>query len=107
MEEVLKQESTDYYKGTALQRFGHTYTMALKSIRGFGISEEETSDDHCIELASQNGWTDNQSQWIEMVADYNQITQKPDKQVTEAVYQKLPRYYQAFKDLHTKLQSLT
>jgi hypothetical protein len=114
LDEALKQESTDYFKGAALQRFGHTYTMAIKSIRGFeNIQEdagkanyEETNDEHCIELANQNGWTEDSPQWLEMIADYKRINQKPDKQETEAVYQKLPRYQQVFKNLYSNLQSL-
>ena len=27
--EVLKQEQNDYFKGAALQRFGHTYDIAI------------------------------------------------------------------------------
>ncbi len=115
LDEALKQESTDYYKGAALQRFGHTYTMAIKSIRGFEnlqeeagkAIDEETNDEHCVELANQNGWTEDPSQWQEMIADYQRIIQKPDKQETETVYQKLPRYQQAFKNLYSNLQSLT
>ena len=108
LDEALKQESTDYFKGATLQRFGHTYTMAIKSIRGFeNIQEGEANDKHCIELANQNGWTENQPQWIEMIADYKRIIQKPDKQVTEDVYNKLPQYHEAIKYLYAKLQSLT
>jgi hypothetical protein len=114
LDEALKQESTDYFKGAALQRFGHTYTMAIKSIRGFEnlqeetgkANDEETNDEQCIELANQNGWTEDPPQWLEMIADYKRIIKKPDKQETETVYQKLPRYQQAFKNLYSNLQSL-
>lgn len=109
LDEALKQESTDYFKGAALQRFGHTYTMAVKSIRGFENLKEEasdTNDERCFEMANQSGWTEDPPQWLEMIADYKRINQKPDKQETEAVYQKLPRYQQAFKNLYSNLQSL-
>ena len=109
LDEALKQESTDYFKGAALQRFGHTYTMAVKSIRGFENLKEEasdTNDERCFEMANQSGWTEDPPQWLEMIADYKRINQKPDEQETEAVYQKLPRYQQAFKNLYSNLQSL-
>jgi len=109
LDEALKQESTDYFKGAALQRFGHTYTMAIKSIRGFENLKEEArdnNDERCFEMANQSGWTEDPPQWLEMIADYKRINQKPDKQETEAVYQKLPRYQQAFKNLYSNLQSL-
>lgn len=109
LHEALKQESTDYFKSAALQRFGHTYTMALKSIRGFGESEgasRESDDEKCLALAEQKGWTEDQAEWQEMVADFQRINQNPNKEETEAVYQKLPRYQQAFKSLYSHLQNL-
>ncbi len=110
LDEALKQENTDYFKGAALQRFGHTYTMAMKTIRGFGAPEEtlrEPDDKQCIALAMQNGWTQDQPEWQEMIADYQRINQKPNEQETETIYQKLPRYQQAFKSLYSHLQNLT
>ena len=105
----MKQESTDYFKGATLQRFGHTYTMAIKCIRGIENppeKDDETNDERYIEIAIHNGWTEDPTQWLEMIADYKHINQKPDKQETEAVYQKLPRYQQAFKNLYSNLLNL-
>jgi len=101
LDEVLKQGNTNYFRSAALQRFGHTYTMAIKSIRGF--TEQETSDEQCITLAIQNGWIEDQPQWAEMIADYKRVNQKPTEQEAEAIYQKLPRYLQAFKNLYSHL----
>jgi len=106
LEEVLNQGSTEYFKSAALQRFGHTYTMAIKSIRGFGEPEGETNDKECIELATQNGWMDEPPQWEEMISDFKRINQKPDGQEAEIIYQKLPRYQKAFKGLYAHLQNL-
>ena len=107
LDEVLKQGSTDYFKSAALQRFGHTYTMAMKSIRGFVESEVVTDDEQCIALAIQNRWTEDQPQWAEMIADYKRVNQKPTEQEAEAIYQKLPCYLQVFKNLYLHLQNLT
>jgi len=54
-------------------------------------------------LAIQNRWTEDQPQWAEMIADYKRVNQKPTEQETEAIYQKLPRYLQAFKNLYSHL----
>lgn len=105
LDEVLKQGSTDYFKSAALQRFGHTYTMAMKSIHGF--AEQETPDEQCLALAIQNGWIEDPHRWEEMTADYKCINQKPTEQEAEPIYQKLPGYLQAFKNLHSHLQNLT
>ena len=107
LDEVLKQGNTDYFKSAALQRFGHTYTMAMKSIRGFRESKAETDNEQCITLATQNGWTEDQPQWAEMIADYKLVNQKATGQEAEAIYQKLPCYLQVFKNLYLHLQNLT
>ena len=109
LDEALKQESTDYFKGAALQRFGHAYTMAIKTIRGFeNLQEEavETNDEQYIEMANQNGWTEDPLQWQEMIADFKRINQKPDMQETDVVYQKLSSYQQAFENLYSNLLNL-
>ena len=108
LDEVLKQGETDYFKSAALQRFGHTYAMAIKSIHGFGEPDEikEIKGEECIKLATQKGWTLDPHKWEEMITDYQCINQNPDNQKTEAVYQKLPDYQQTLQNLYSKLQSL-
>ena len=60
--EVLKQEQNDYFKGAALQRFGHTYDIAIKVIRSIAQwknlpyqTDEQCfrSEEHTSELQSQ------------------------------------------------------
>ncbi len=108
LDEVLSQENTDYFKGAALQRFGHTYTMAIKTIRGFDESNTEPSqnDEDCIALAAKNGWAEESAQWQEMISDFKQINQKPNDHEVEVIYQKLPLYQKAFKRLYLNLQNL-
>ena len=109
LDEILKQGETDYFKSAALQRFGHAYTMSIKSINEFigpKDRKEEIKDEECIKLATQNGWNVDPIKWHEMITDYQRINQKPDDQQTEAVYQKLPDYQQAMKSLYSKLKSL-
>ena len=109
LDEVLKQSETDYFKSAALQRFGHTYTMAIKSIHEFIDLKDrakEIKDEECIKLATQNGWNVDPIKWHEMISDYQRINQKPDDQQTEVVYQKLPGYQQALKNLYYNLKSL-
>jgi hypothetical protein len=108
LDEVLSQGNTDYFKGAALQRFGHTYTMAIKTIRGFDECNTEPcqNDEHCIALATKKGWAEESSQWQGMIADFKQINQKPNDHEVEVIYQKLPLYQKAFKSLYLNLQNL-
>ena len=107
LDEVLKQEQSDYFKGAALQRFGHTYVMALKVLRAFAKSSNLPcqTDEQCFEAAISNGWMEQQSDWKEMVADYQRINQKPP-QDAETVYGKLPTFHNALSQLFVKLKAI-
>ena len=107
LDEVLKQEQSDYFKGAALQRFGHTYDMTLKVLRAFAESNNLPcqTDEQCFETAVNNGWMEKQSDWKEMAADYQRINQKPP-QDAETVYGKLATFYNTFSQLFAKLKAI-
>ena len=107
LDEVLKQEQSDYFKGAALQRFGHTYDMTLKVLRAFAESNNLPcqTDEQCFETAVNNGWMEKQSDWKEMAADYQRINQKPP-QDAETVYGKLAPFHNALSKLFTKLKAI-
>ena len=105
--EVLKQEQSDYFKGAALQRFGHTYDMVLKTLRAFAQWQNLPcqTDEQCFEAAVSSGWMEKQSDWKEMVADYQSINQKPP-QDAETVYDKLSTFHNALSQLFTKMKAI-
>ena len=107
LDEVLKQEQSDYFKGAALQRFGHTYDMTLKVLRAFAESNNLPcqTDEQCFETAVNNGWMEKQSDWKEMAADYQRINQKPP-QDAETVYGKLATFHNTFSQLFAKLKAI-
>jgi len=76
--EVLKQEQNDYFKGAALQRFRHTYDIAIKAIRSISRRKNLScqTDEQCFETALENGWLEKQLCWTEMIEDYKRINQK-------------------------------
>jgi hypothetical protein len=102
LEEVLKQGNTEYFKGAALQRFGHTYTMAIKCISGFGEAQD-INDEECIDLAKKSGWIENMNNWQEMQADFKSINQESTGPEAEVIYQKLSHYQQVFKSLYLQM----
>ena len=107
LEEIIKQGESDYFKGAALQRFGHTYDIALKIIRSIaqlkGIPCK--GDERCFETAVQNGWMKNQPEWKEITADFQRINQKPQQDI-ERVYTKLATYHNALHYLFAQLKDL-
>ena len=107
LDEVLKQEQSDYFKGAALQRFGHTYDIVLKTLRVFAKEQNMPckTDEQCFEAVVSSGWIEKKPDWKEMVDDYQRINQKPP-QDAETVYDKLPTFHKAFSQLFTKLKAI-
>ena len=107
LDEVLKLEKSDYFKSAALQRFGHTYNIALKIIRSYALSKRIPCkmDERCFETAVQNGWMKNQPEWKEITADFHRINKKPQQDI-ESVYCKLATYHNALHYLFVKLKEL-
>ena len=108
LDEVLKQEKSDYFKGAALQRFGHTYDMVLKTLRAFAQWQNLPcqTDEQCFETAVSNGWMQKLPDWKEMATDYQLINHKPP-QDAGTVYEKLPAFYKALSQLFAKLKTLS
>ena len=107
LDEVLKQEKSAYFKSAALQRFGHTYNIALKIIRSYAQSKGIPckTNEKCFETAVQNGWMKNQPEWKENVADFQRINQNPQVEI-ESVYSKLATYHNALHYLFAQLKDL-
>ena len=105
LEEVLKQEQTDYFKGAALQRFGHTYDITIKILRSFAKCQDlpRQTDEQCFETAITNGWMEKNFATNALIKDYKRITQKP-KQDVENIYKKLAIYHKAFNYLFEQLK---
>ena len=108
LNEVLKQEQSDYFKGAALQRFGHTYDIVLKTLRAFakGKNLPSQTDEQCFEAAVSSGWIEKKSDWKEMVVDYQRINQK-QPQDAEAVYDKLPTFHHTFSKIFAELKAFS
>ena len=105
LEEVLKQEQTDYFKGAALQRFGHTYDITIKILRSFAKCQDLPcqTDKQCFETVVTKGWMERIFDINELINDYQHITQKP-QQIVENIYKKLTTYHKAFSYLFKQLK---
>ena len=107
LEEVLKQEQTDYFKGAALQRFGHTYDITIKVLRSFAKCQSLPcqTDEQCFETAITSGWMERVLDIKELIKDYQRINQKP-KQNAENIHKKLETYHKAFSYLFKQLKRI-
>jgi hypothetical protein len=106
LDEMLKQEASDYFRDAALQRFGLTCDSALKCLQAFAIQQGQTVNclEECVQFAAKANWVNHNDTWQGLISAYEKISQvdKGDKAAQE-IFQSLGNYYSAFKDLHTNL----
>ena len=107
LEEVIKQEQSDYFKGAALQRFGHTYDITIKILRSFAKCQDLPcqTDEQCFETAVKSGWMERIFDIKELIYDYKLIIQKPQQDV-ENIYKKLNSYHKAFSYIFKQLKKV-
>ena len=108
LNEMIKQEQNDYFKGAALQRFGHTYDITIKVLQSFAKCQDlpcQTAE-QCFETAITNGWMERVLDIKELIKDYQRINQKP-KQNAENIHKKLETYHKAFSYLFNQLKKVS
>ncbi len=106
LDEMLKQEASDYFRSAALQRFGLTGDSALKCLQAFARQEGQSCDslEECIQFADKAGWVNLNDTWKELISEHEKIAQagKGDD-VALDIFQTLGNYCTAFKGLHANL----
>ena len=105
LDESLKNDKTDYYRDAALQRFGHTFDMAVKCIDALADSEGKQleSSRQGFLWAAENQWIATTTPLETMLEDHAALSQKQEDASPEAVFVKLNNYLHIFKELHSNL----
>ena len=101
LKEVIEKEDTDYYRGTALQRFSLTYEVALKAIRAFAEQEGKSfsSDESCFQWIEEKQWVKKISDWESVINNYNKIKNSSEEKSTDNTYKQLRNYYSLLYDM--------
>ena len=101
LKEVIEKEDTDYYRGTALQRFSLTYEVALKTIRAFAEQEGKifSSDESCFQWIEEKQWVKKISDWESVINNYNKIKNSSEEKSTDNTYKQLRNYYSLLYDM--------
>ncbi len=105
MEEVQRQEKTDYFRDAALQRYGFTFDSALKCIRAGARLQNaqcETAEE-CFELAERLEWLGSNADWQDMVDAHEKMNPASLKDHADAIYEKLSTFQSQLKDLYQSL----
>ena len=106
LDEMLKQEPSDYFRDASLQRFGLTCDSALKCLQAFARQNGQTCNclEECIQVAAKADWVCLNDTWEGLISAYNKIPQAGNgDEVALEIFQSLRNYYSAFKDLYTNL----
>ncbi len=109
LEEIQKQEKSDYYRNAALQRFGFTVDSALKCIRTGAMDQKTTclTAQDCHKFANKMGWLENKKIWEDLFQDYEKINGNTLNTVRDSIYQNLEKYTLNIKALHRCLSLQT
>ena len=101
LKEVIEKKDTEYYRGTALQRFSLTYEVTLKAIRAFAEQEGKSfsSDESCFQWIEEKQWVKKISDWESVINNYNKIKNSSEEKSTDNTYKQLRNYYPLFYDM--------
>lgn len=108
MEEVQREEKTDYFRDAALQRYGFTFDSALKCIRAGAHLQNlqcETAEE-CFGLAERQNWLGPNVDWQDMVTAHAQMNPTSVQDHADAIYEKLTTFQSQLKNLYHSLGQL-
>ena len=108
LEQMEKNEPTDYYRDASLQRFEFTFKAAIKCIQqGASIIRQPCqSPGNCFKFAAEQGWIPKDSSWENMVRDMEQIKSGADKKQAAVVFENLKTYRESLKALYGRLTEM-
>ncbi len=103
LEEILKNEATEYYRDAALQRFGHCMDMAVKCLEAAAAQEESKTGSAGFHRAVENRWIADTEHLESMLADHAALPEKSESAPPAAVFEKLDRYHAILNELYASL----
>jgi len=108
LQQMGKNEPTDYNRDAALQRFEFTFGTAVKCIRAGALKQNMTceSPEECFTLAERVEWLPGETTWKGMLQDYENMKPKSVSKNADAVFANLEKYREQLKTLFDRLSAL-
>ena len=108
LQQMEKNEPTDYYRDAALQRFEFTFNTAVKCIGAGALKQDTTceSPDECFALAERVGWLPEGAAWKDMIHDYENMKPESASKNADAIFANLGKYREQLKFLFDQLSEL-
>ena len=106
--EVLNQPESDIVRDSAILRFELTYEVAWKLVQLLAREEgyEVNSPRQAFQRAFTMGWVTDEEVWADIVQARNTAVHVYRQEYAQALYRKLKRFYEAFKELQNACASL-
>lgn len=110
LEEALNTPAEDdVRRAGCIQFFEFTFELAWKAIKATGEQAGLTdlnSPRNCLRQAFRQGWILREEPWLEMLDARNRMSHVYDSLRALAVYEALPRFLPALRQLHSTLAAL-
>jgi nucleotidyltransferase substrate binding protein (TIGR01987 family) len=107
LEEVLKIESSDVIKDSAIQRFEFSLDLAWKTLKAY-LEEKKgvlvNSPKESFREAFRQGLIEYEDNWLTMVDLRNQTVHTYNQDLADKIYSQLPEFLPLFKSLLLKLK---
>ena len=108
LQQMEKNEPTDYYRDAALQRFDFTFNTAVKCIQAGALKENKRceSPEECFALAENVKWLPEKTVWKTMLQDFENMKQESASKNVDLVFANLKQYREELKILFDRLSEL-
>lgn len=108
LQQMEKNEPTDYFRDAALQRFEFTFNTAVKCIQGAARQNQDSCDspEECFAMAERKEWVPEGIPWKNIVKDFESIKTDAAPENADALFAKLTQYREHFTTLFDRLSAL-
>ncbi|MCZ6513068.1 MAG: hypothetical protein O6857_03995 [Nitrospinae bacterium] len=108
LQQMEKNEPTDYFRDAALQRFEFTFNTAVKCIQGAARQNQDFCDspEECFAMAERKEWVPEGIPWKNIVKDFESIKTDSAPENADALFAKLTQYREHFTTLFDRLSAL-
>ena len=108
LQQMKKNELTDYYRDAALQRFDFTFSTAVRCIRAGALKQNIPceSPEECFALAERVEWLPEGTAWKSMIEDHEKMKPESASTNANAIFANLEQYREQLKTLFDRLSEL-